>query len=174
MIQTLKCKKCTNPIKIDYSKAPKDEFIIGCPSCNQKYKLKKPQPSKEIISSTVDKVVSTNIKNIPCPKCNSNLGVDLSKIIKFPAIISCKKCSTKLKINDPNIKSSLAQNKLDSLKKGPAQLKVDSSKIDPKNNWAYNLYNFTRRVSYLNKLTLFIYLLYLTIHYAVLLIDHQY
>ena len=162
MIQTLKCKKCTNPIKIDYSKAPKDEFIIGCPSCNQKYKLKKPQPSKEIISSTVDKVVSTNIKNIPCPKCNSNLGVDLSKIIKFPAIISCKKCSTKLKINDPNIKSSLAQNKLDSLKKGPAQLKVDSSKIDPKNNWAYNLYNFTRRVSYLNKLTLFIYLLYLT------------
>ena len=162
MIQTLKCKKCSNPIKIDYSKAPKDEFIIGCPSCNQKYKLKKPQPSKEIISSSVDKVVSTNIKNIPCPKCNSNLGVDLSKIIKFPAIISCKKCSTKLKINDPNIKSSLAQNKLDSLKKGPALLKVDSSKIDPKNNWAYNLYNFTRRVPYLNKLTLFIYLLYLT------------
>lgn len=162
MIQTLKCKKCSNPIKIDYSKAPKDEFIIGCPSCNQKYKLKKPQPSKEIISSTVDKEVSTNIKNIPCPKCNSNLGVDLSKIIKFPAIISCKKCSTKLKINDPNIKSTLSQNKLDSLQKGTAQVKIDVSKIDTKNNRAYKLYFLTRSVPYLNKLTLFIYLSYLS------------
>ena len=100
MIQTLKCKKCSNPIKIDYSKAPKDEFIIGCPSCNQKYKLKKPQPSKEIISSSVDKVVSTNIKNIPCPKCNSNLGVDLSKIIKALKISRLTIKKIKQKSND--------------------------------------------------------------------------
>ena len=162
MIQTLKCKKCSNQIKIDYSKATKDEFVIGCPFCNQKYKLKKPQPTKEIKSTSADKVISTNIKNIPCPKCKSILGVDLSKIIKFPAIVSCKKCSTRLKINDPNIKSSLAQNKLDKLKTGAPQVKIDTSKIDPKNNWAYNLYYHTRRITYLNKITLFVYLLYLS------------
>ena len=162
MIQTLKCKNCSNQIKIDYSKAPKDEFVIGCPSCSQKYKLKKPQPKIENNTATEVKAVSTKIKNIPCPKCKTILGLDFSKIIKFPAIVACKKCSAKLKIQDPSLKSPLKQNKLDGLKTESPQLKIDSSKIDPKNNWAYNLYFYTRKISYLNKVTLLIYLLYLT------------
>lgn len=162
MIQILKCKKCSNQIKIDYSKAPKDEFVVGCPTCNQKYKLNKPQPEKEIKVTSAVKKVSTNIKNIPCPKCKSILGVDFSKLIKYPAIISCKNCSTKLKINDPNIKSTVSQNNLDKLKTGVPQVQIDTSKIDPKNNWAYNLYYYTRRITYLNKVTLFIYLVYLS------------
>ncbi len=161
MIKTLKCKKCSNSITIDYSKSSTNEFTIACPSCSQKYKFTKPKESTETTKPISEKSTNTNIKTIPCPKCKTNLGVDLSRIQKFPAIVICKKCNTKLKINQPNIKPDLTKNNLDKLKREPSQVKFDKSKINPKNNWAYTLYYYTSRINYLNKVTLFIYLTYL-------------
>lgn len=162
MVQNFSCKRCSKVIRINYSKAPKDEFTIACPSCSQKYKLKKPTIKYTTENRPNQRSISTNIKKIPCPKCKINLGIDLSKIEKFPAVATCKSCATKIKINDPNVKSALAKNNIDKLKIDSPQLKVDMNKIDPKDNWAYKLYYYTRKINYLNKLTLLIYLSYLT------------
>lgn len=45
--------------------------------------------------------------------------------------------------------------------KNKEKYQIDKSKIDPKNNWAYKLYYYTRKINYVNKATLFIYLSYL-------------
>ena len=160
MIKTLVCKKCERTIKVDFSKAPKDNFTIACPGCKQKYQLEKPKFTEENKPSSVDNK-SVTIKNIPCPKCKSALRVDFAKIEKFPAVIQCRSCETRIKLNDPNAPKKIETGNLNHLAKDKAKLQIDKSKIDPKNNWAYKVYAFTKRIPYLNKITLAIYLGYL-------------
>ena len=160
MIKTLVCKKCERTIKVDFSKAPKDKFTIACPGCQQKYQLEKPKEAEENKPPSAD-IKSVNIKNIPCPKCKSALKVDFARIEKFPAVIQCRSCETKIKLNDPNAPKKIETGNLDHLAKDKAKLQIDKSKIDPKNNWAYKVYAFTKRIPYLNKITLAIYLGYL-------------
>lgn len=153
MIKILSCKKCDNKIKIDYSKAPANEFTIGCPSCQQKYRLTNP-----IKTSNNDKVPTPNLQpstkkigTVTCKKCNSKVNFQTDASSQFPEQVVCQNCSTKI-----NLVKSEQKGK-------PSQVpKIDKEKIDPKNNWAYKVYYHTRKISYLNKFTLFIYLLYLT------------
>ena len=147
-------------MRIDYDKAPSAVFTIACPKCSQKYKLQKPEIStKKVEAKPENKKVenSNQTKVIPCPTCKTQLKLDFSRIAKFPAIVACKSCNTKIKLNDPN----LASNKQISTEAKQAKIGIDKSAIDPKNNWAYSLYYYTRRISYVNKVTLMIYLTYL-------------
>lgn len=160
MIKTLVCQKCSHSMRIDYDKAPSAVFTIACPKCSQKYKLQKPEMStKKVEAKPENKKVenSNQTKVIPCPTCKTQLKLDFSRIAKFPAIVACKSCNTKIKLNDPN----LASNKQISTEAKQAKIGIDKSAIDPKNNWAYSLYYYTRRISYVNKVTLMIYLTYL-------------
>lgn len=163
MIKTLVCKKCERTIKVDFSKAPKDKFTIACPGCQQKYQLEKPKltDEKNLTSGDVKSVNLDKIKNIPCPKCKSGLKVDFSRIEKFPAVIQCRSCETKIKLNDPNAPKKIETGNLDHLAKDKAKFKIDKDKIDPKNNWAYRVYFYTRKINYLNKVTLLVYMGYL-------------
>ena len=163
MIKTLVCKKCDRNIKVDFSKAPNDKFTIACPGCQQKYKLEKPKTEDNtVLKPEAPKIENaTKIKSIPCPKCKSELKVDFARIEKYPAIIQCRNCETRIKLNDPKAPKKMEMGNLDQLAKDKSKLKIDGSKIDPKNNWAYKVYSFTKRIPYLNKLTLAIYLGYL-------------
>ncbi len=147
-------------MKIDYDKAPSSEFTIACPKCSQKYKLNKPQVAvKSEVSAPKNKngANEAQTKSIPCPQCKTQLRIDFSRIAKFPAIVTCKGCQTKIKLNDP----SVDRNKQPGNEAKKSTTPIDKSLIDPKNNWAYTLYDYTRRINYLNKLTLMIYLSYL-------------
>lgn len=165
MVKDLKCKKCSRNIRIDYSKAQKNEFTIACPGCSQKYKLTKPaasiSPAPVPAANEINSQTPSGLRKIPCPKCKTTLSLDLTKLSKYPAVVSCKKCTTKIRINDPAIKSNLTKNNLDQLKTGTPTVAFDKAKIDPKNNWAYKLYYYTRRIPYLSKVTLIVYLSYL-------------
>jgi hypothetical protein len=163
MIKTLVCKKCKRNIKVDFSKAPNDKFTIACPGCQQKYKLEKPKAEENAVTKPEAPKIdnSVKIKSIPCPKCKSELKVDFARIEKYPAVIQCRSCETKIKLNDPKAPKKMETGNMDQLAKDKAKLKIDRSKIDPKNNWAYKVYAFTKRIPYLNKLTLAIYLGYL-------------
>ncbi len=160
MIKTLVCQKCSHSMRIDYDKAPSAVFTIACPKCSQKYKLQKPELStkKDEVMPENKKVENSNqMKVIPCPNCKTQLKLDFARITKFPAIVACKSCSTKIKLNDPN----LASNKQIPAEAKQAKSGIDKSAIDPKNNWAYKLYYYTRRVTYINRVTLMVYLTYL-------------
>lgn len=164
MIQKITCKKCSRQFNVDFDKAPKDEFLVGCPACQQKYKLKKPSSSQSQPNETVKTSENVNsevsLKQIPCPTCAKILKIDLNKIAKYPAIIGCGACKTKIKLNDPNAKKEVKTGKLEEIRK-PSSVKIDKQAIDPKNHFSYKLYYHTRKIDQVNKLTLFIYLSYL-------------
>ncbi|MBI2257366.1 MAG: hypothetical protein HYU67_00520 [Flavobacteriia bacterium] len=105
MIKTIVCSKCTKSIKVDFDKAPRDKFTIACPECQQKYILEKPKKNEDSVKldSTDRPIIPQKIKNIPCPKCKSQLKIDFNRIVRFPAIISCRSCETKIKLNDPSL-----------------------------------------------------------------------
>jgi SH3-like domain-containing protein len=162
MIQTLVCKKCNSSIKIDYDKAPKSEFTIACPQCSQKYKLTKPKNTQVSEAKPIEQLEKTQIKRVPCPKCKTVLGIDYSKFKSFPAVVTCKQCSTKLKIQNPTEQKAVQkQPSAPAAQLSKPKPTIDKSKIDPKNNAAYRLYYYTRKISYVNRITLVIYLSYL-------------
>ncbi len=173
MIKKIKCQNCLQEFNVDFSKISGESIIVACPKCAKKYKLVKPASKNEVSPSNTAEVNSNkktegninnqqepkdaNIKSITCPSCKKVLQVDLSKVPRFPAILQCKSCAKKFQINNPDIKKDLTQNK--QLQEIP--IKIDKTEIDPKNNWAYKLYYYTRKITYVNKVTLLIFLGYL-------------
>jgi DNA-directed RNA polymerase subunit M/transcription elongation factor TFIIS len=164
MVKKIQCKNCTKTFNVDFDKAPKDEFVVACPGCQQKYKLKKPavQTVSKVENKKVEepKISPVALKQIPCPKCAKVLKIDLNRIAKYPAFIACGACQTKIKLNDPNLKKEIKTGKLEEVKK-PTTVKIDKEAINPKNHFTYKLYYHTRKIDYVSKATLFIYLSYL-------------
>jgi len=168
MIKQLTCKKCSCNIRVDYSKAPTETFIIACPNCQQRYSLKKPEgvsrkPLELVLSKKPDtsKPLSPELNRIVCIKCKKGLAVDFSKVKSYPCIVPCKNCGTKIRFDKaPGERSAMQIGKLDALKK-TKNIKINVDSINPKNSSAYKLFKFMKLIPGLDKVGLLFFLGYL-------------
>lgn len=172
MIKQLTCKKCACSIKVDYSKAPSDPFVIACPSCQQRYSLKKPQvessapapqapKSQAPTQQKAETPKQVGLNRIVCVKCKKGLSVDFSKVKSYPCIVPCKSCGTKIRFDSaPGEPSKIQTGKLDALKKTKS-IKIDVNAIDPKNTFAYKVFRVMKLIPGLDKVGLLFFLGYL-------------
>ena len=77
MVGRFTCKKCGQPIRVDYAKAPGGDFRIACPQCHQAYELRRPVEGERLPPPAPVLIKPAKLRDVRCPSCGLSFEFDV-------------------------------------------------------------------------------------------------